>query len=68
MVPRFLMPESMQKVGLLLFNTWAIEGFTRVFWREEPLHTLIVPVAVLLGTATVFFAIAMRLTRRFEIS
>lgn len=68
MVPRFLMPESMQKAGLLLFNTWGIEGFTRVFWREEPLYTLIVPVAVLVGTGAVFFAIAVRLTRRFEIS
>ena len=68
MVPRFLMPESMQKAGLALFNTWAIEGFTRVFWREEPLQALIVPVAVLVGTGLVFFAIAMRLTRRFEIT
>lgn len=68
MVPRFLMPESMQKAGLALFNTWAIEGFTRVFWREEPLQSLIVPLAVLVGTGMVFFAIAMRLTRRFEIS
>jgi ABC-2 type transport system permease protein len=68
MVPRFLMPESMQQIGLALFNTWAIEGFTRVFWREEPLQRLIVPVLVLVGCAAVFFAAALKLTKRFEMS
>ena len=68
MVPRFLMPESMQKAGLALFNTWAIEGFTRVFWREEPLSSLAAPVAVLAATGAIFFAIALRLTKRMEIS
>jgi ABC-2 type transport system permease protein len=68
MFPRFLMPEAMQKAGLVLFNAWAIEGFTRVFWRDEPLQSLIVPTLVLLGCAVVFFAIAVRMTRRFEIA
>ena len=68
MVPRFLMPEGMQKAGLALFNTWAIEGFTRVFWREEPLSSLVAPVAVLTATGAVLFAIALRLTRKMEIS
>jgi ABC-type Na+ efflux pump permease subunit len=68
MFPRFLMPEAMQKVGLVLFNAWAIEGFTRVFWREEPLQSLIVPALVLIGSGVVFFAIALHLTRRFEIA
>jgi ABC-2 type transport system permease protein len=68
MVPRFLMPESMQRLGLALFNTWAIEGFTRVFWREEPLQRLIVPVLVLAGCGALFFAIALKLTKRLEMS
>jgi ABC-2 type transport system permease protein len=68
MVPRFLMPEGIQKAGLALFNTWAIEGFTRVFWREEPLTSLVAPVAVLIATGAVLFAIALRLTKRMEIS
>lgn len=66
MFPRFLMPEWIQKAGLVLFNAWAIEGFTRVFWREEPLSAVAVPVAVLLGWGVVFFLVAHRLARRWE--
>jgi ABC-2 type transport system permease protein len=36
MFPRFLMPESMQKAGLFTINAWAIDGFTKVFWRDLP--------------------------------
>lgn len=68
MFPRFLMPAGMQKAGLVLFNAWAIEGFTRVFWRDEPLQSLIVPVLVLVGCAAIFFTLAVRMTRRFEIA
>ena len=34
MFPRFLMSESMQKVGLLTFNAWALDGYLKVFWRD----------------------------------
>lgn len=68
MFPRFLMPEAMQKAGLVLFNSWALDGFTNVFWREEPLSVLAAPVAVLTAYAVVFFFIARQLTRRWEIS
>jgi ABC-2 type transport system permease protein len=67
MFPRFLMPEKLQKAGLVLFNSWALEGFTNVFWRETPLQSLLLPVAVLLGFGIVFFAAARMLVRRFEI-
>jgi hypothetical protein len=40
MFPRFLMPESLQKASLVVFNSWALEGFLKVFWREEPLAAL----------------------------
>lgn len=66
MFPRFLMPEGMQKAGLVLFNAWAIEGFTRVFWREEPLTSLVAPVGALLGWGVVFFLIARRLAKRWQ--
>ena len=65
MFPRFLMPESMQKFGLVLFNAWALDGLTNVFWRDAPLSTLIVPVAVLLAWAVGFFAAARQMTRRW---
>jgi len=68
MFPRFLMPESLQKAGLVLFNSWAIEGFTRVFWREEPLTSLAVPILVLVAFGIAFFAIARRMARRWEMA
>jgi ABC-2 type transport system permease protein len=66
MFPRFLMPEAMQKAGLLTINAWAIDGFTKVFWRDEPISHLWPQVAVLLMVAVVLFAIARRLARRWE--
>lgn len=67
MFPRFLMPESIQKIGLITFNAGALEGFTKVFWREEPLWNLWPQVGVLAVSGTVFFAVARRLARRWEI-
>ena len=66
MFPRFLMPEAMQKAGLLTINAWAIDGFTKVFWRDEPLSHLWPQVLVLLAIAIVLFAIARRVARRWE--
>ena len=66
MFPRFLMPEAMQKAGLLTINAWAIDGFTKTFWRDEPVAHLWPQVAVLLVAGAVLFAIARRLSRRWE--
>ncbi len=66
MFPRYYMPEAIQKVGLLTINAWAIDGFTKIFWRDEPVSHLWPQVAVLLGAGIVLFAIARRLARRWE--
>jgi ABC-2 type transport system permease protein len=66
MFPRFLMPESMQKAGLFTINAWAIDGFTKVFWRDEPISHLWPQVLVLVCIAIVLFAIARRVARRWE--
>jgi ABC-2 type transport system permease protein len=66
MFPRFLMPESMQKAGLLTINAWAIDGFTKVFWRDLPVTDLWPQVAVLLGVGVVLFVVARRVARRWE--
>jgi ABC-2 type transport system permease protein len=66
MFPRFLMPEAMQHAGLFTLNAWAIDGFTKVFWRDEPLAHLWPQLAVLAGMAVVLFAIARRVARRWE--
>jgi ABC-2 type transport system permease protein len=66
MFPRFLMPEAMQKAGLLTINAWAIDGFTKVFWRDLPVTDLWPQVAVLLGVGVVLFVVARRVARRWE--
>jgi ABC-2 type transport system permease protein len=66
MFPRFLMTATMQKVGLLTFNAWAIDGYTKVFWRDEPASQLWPQVAVLLGAGMLLFLIARRFARRWE--
>jgi ABC-2 type transport system permease protein len=68
MFPRFLMPEAMQKAGLLTINAWAIDGFTKVFWRDEALSHLWPQVSVLLGVGIVLFVIARKLAQRWEYS
>ena len=66
MFPRFLMPESMQKAGLFTINAWAIDGFTKVFWRDLPVTALWQQVSVLLVIAIVLFSLARRIARRWE--
>lgn len=68
MFPRYLMPEAIQKAGLLTLNAWAIDGFTKVFWRDEPVTHLWPQVAVLLTAGVVLFVIARKLARRWEYS
>lgn len=66
MFPRFLMTEAMQKAGLFTINAWAIDGFTKVFWRDLPVTALWPQVAVLLSIGTVLFLLARRVARRWE--
>ena len=68
MFPRFLMPQAMKEVGLLTFNAWAIDGYTKVFWRDEPVSHLVPQVAVLLGAGVLLFLVARRFARRWESS
>jgi len=66
MFPRYLMPEAMQQAGLFTINAWAIDGFTKIFWREEPVLALWPQVGVLLATGVVLFLLARRAARRWE--
>src|SRR5262249_53829506 len=68
MVPRYLLSETVQKLGLVTLNAWAIDGFMKVFWRDEPLTHLWPQVAVLLASAVVPFAGARRLARRWDVA
>ncbi len=66
MFPRFFMPAAMQKAGLFTINAWAIDGFTKVFWRDLPVSELWPQVSVLLAVGIALFLIARRVARRWE--
>jgi ABC-2 type transport system permease protein len=68
MVPRYLLSENVQKLGLITLNAWAIDGFIKVFWREEPLVNLWPQAAVLLAAAAALFTAARRVARRRDVA
>jgi ABC-2 type transport system permease protein len=68
MFPRFLMSETMQKMGLLTFNGWALDGYLKVFWRNAAVWELWPQVLVLVALGTTFFGIARVLARRWELA
>jgi ABC-2 type transport system permease protein len=68
MFPKYLMSEAMQKAGQFTLNSWAIDGFTKVFWRDLPVTALGPQVGVLLGAGAVLFLLARRSARRWEFS
>ncbi|MHC4769372.1 MAG: ABC transporter permease [Planctomycetota bacterium] len=66
MVPRFIMPEAMQKAGLATFNGWALDGYRKVFHVDAPVYELWPQVLVLAGMAAVFLVVARLSARRWE--
>ncbi len=66
MVPRYIMSESMQRFGYITFNTWALEGFEKVFWRNQPVTALWPEIGVLLGASVVMLVAARVFARRWE--
>ena len=66
MFPRFMMSETLQNVGLLTFNAWALDGYRKVFYDNAPLWELWPQVSVLIALTIVFLLIARMLARRWE--
>ena len=66
MFPRFLMSPTMQKIGLVTFNAWALDGYIKVFWREAPIVDLWPQLLVLTGLCAVFLTGARFFARRWE--
>ncbi|HTR02485.1 MAG TPA: ABC transporter permease [Thermoanaerobaculia bacterium] len=64
--PRFLMSERLQKIGLITLNAWALDGFQKIFWRDEPVWAIWPQVTVLVGLGVAFFLVARRLAERWE--
>lgn len=65
MFPRFLMPEALERVGLLTFNAWALDGYRKVFWYDRGVLDLWPQVAVLGLTTVVFLLLAGAQARRW---
>jgi ABC-2 type transport system permease protein len=68
MFPRFLMTETMQKIGLFTFNGWALDGYLKVFWRNAAVFELWPQVLVLTALGAAFMLIARTLARRWELT
>ncbi len=66
MVPRYVMSDQMQRLGLLTFNGWALDGYLKVFWRDLPVQALAPQLAVLGGSGMLFLLAARLLARRWE--
>jgi ABC-2 type transport system permease protein len=66
MFPKFLMSDAMLKVGYFTFNSWAISGYQKIFWRDEPISSLGPEIAVLVGSGVVLFVLARWFARKWE--
>ena len=66
MFPRYFMPKAMQTAGLFTINGWAIDGFTKVFWRDMPVSAHWPQVTVLVSTGIVLYFVARRIARRWD--
>jgi ABC-2 type transport system permease protein len=73
MVPRFVMPAFMNTTALFTINGWALDGFLKVFWYDDPnqnalqtLSGLLPQLAMLSAFTAVFLATARVLARRWE--
>jgi ABC-2 type transport system permease protein len=66
MFPRFLMSDTMQKLGLLTFNAWALDGYLKVFWHDQPIWQLWPQLSVLALLTAVFMGLARTFARRWE--
>jgi ABC-2 type transport system permease protein len=66
MVPRWIMPEYMKKLGLLTINGWAYDGYLAII-RNEGLRGIFAVCAVLLAMAAAFAGAGSAiLTRRLR--
>jgi len=62
--PRIFMPALLQKIGLVTFNAWALDGFTKVFSNSVTLFALWPQVLALVLFTLAFFAVARYFAQR----
>jgi len=63
MVPRIFMPEALKQIGWLTPNTWALEAYSGIFWRQDSLLDIWAPLGALLGTAVLAWMAANWIAR-----
>lgn len=73
MVPRFIMPEFMSTTALFTFNGWALDGYLKIFWYEDPdasfsgaMIYILPQVGMLIAMGIGFLGVARLLARRWE--
>ena len=55
--PMMIVPDWMRIVGHISPVAWAMDAYTELIFFGGSMQTVLVPVAVLLGMAVVFFAV-----------
>ncbi len=64
MVPRYLMPPSVQALGWATPNTWVLEAYASIFSRADAIAAMYVPWAVLSGIGLTGLLVARFVARR----
>ncbi|MDH3978310.1 MAG: ABC transporter permease [Gammaproteobacteria bacterium] len=68
MVPRFFMPEWLRELGWLTPNTWVLEAYSAIFWRNEGIAEVLLACALLAVTGLIgLFAAQWMAARRAHI-
>jgi ABC-2 type transport system permease protein len=57
--PLEIVPQWVRVLGHISPIAWAMDGFTSLIFYKGDVHSVLLPVAVLLGTAVVLFALAV---------
>ena len=64
MVPRFFMPEWLRELGWLTPNTWVLEAYSGIFWRNSGFSEILMPCGLLAGLAAICLGGAQILAAR----
>jgi ABC-2 type transport system permease protein len=64
MVPKFVMPDAMQRIAEFSPMNWGLEGMLAVLLRGSDMNGVLLPSAKLMGFATLMVVIAVLLFRR----
>ena len=63
MVPRFIMPKFLLKLGVISPVSWAVDGFHNVFWQHQGLTGMLPQFGMLLAFATIFLTVGIILVK-----